>query len=317
MRPQISIIIPLFNEENVFEALITRVNQVVLNSELNCEVLLINDGSSDRTGLLMEELALNNSMYNCIFLSKNHGHQIALSAGLAKARATEGVFILDGDLQDPPELLTLFYGKLNEGYDVVYAIRKKRKESFLKRTAYFVFYRLLDKISDLKIPLDSGDFGMMSRRVVDILNSMPEHSRYVRGMRAWVGFKQVGIPYEREERQEGETKYSFKMLIKLAKEGVFNFSEFPIILITRLGILSFSVASFYFITVLFKMIFYSTVPEGYTSLLLAIILFSGVILMSLGIIGEYILRIFKESGNRPLFIIEKQILDGKKTDYSN
>jgi glycosyltransferase involved in cell wall biosynthesis len=316
-NPQISIVIPLYNEEKVFEPLISRVSKVVLNSNLNCEVILIDDGSNDATPMLMEELALENSIFNCIFLSKNFGHQIALSAGLSCARASEAVFIIDGDLQDPPELLIQFFEKYKEGFDVVYAIRQKRKENRLKRIAYFIFYRLLDRITDIKIPIDSGDFGMMSRRVVDKINSMPEHSRYLRGMRSWIGFKQIGIPYERDERQEGETKYSFKLLVKLAKEGIFNFSEFPIIFITRLGLISLSISLIYFFNVLYKRIVFGTVPEGFTALLLAIILFSGVILISLGVIGEYILRIFKESSNRPLFIIDKQILNGEKVTDQN
>jgi glycosyltransferase involved in cell wall biosynthesis len=314
MVPQISFIIPLFNEEKVFHVLISRLTQVMVDSKLNCEVILIDDGSSDDTPILMEKLSLDNALFSSVFLSRNFGHQIALSVGLSKARASEAVFVLDGDLQDPPELLLQFYAKFKDGYDVVYAIRQKRKEGLIKNSAYYLFYRILDSITELKIPVDSGDFGLMSRRVVDLIKSMPEHSRYIRGMRAWVGFKQIGIVYERNERVDGVSKYTFKMLVKLAKEGVFNFSEFPIVFITRLGIIALSISIIYFLSVLYKGLVYGTVPEGFTAILLTIILFSGVILISLGVIGEYILRIFKESSNRPLYIINKEIVNGEKVN---
>ena len=162
----------------------------------------------------MQQVALMDKRYHCIFLARNYGHQIALSAGLAKARGTEGVMVIDGDLQDPPELLTAFYEKYKEGYDVVYAVRTKRKENVFKKTAYLAFYRLLKSISYIDIPLDSGDFCFMSRRVVDVMNQMPEESRYMRGMRSWIGFEQIGIHYERSERAAGESKYSFRKLLQ-------------------------------------------------------------------------------------------------------
>jgi polyisoprenyl-phosphate glycosyltransferase len=160
----------------------------------------------------MQALALSDARYHCVFLSRNHGHQLALTAGLASALGTEAIMVIDGDLQDPPELLNEFYEHYKNGYDVVYAVRKKRKENFIKKTGYFLFYRLLRSISYVDIPLDSGDFSLMSRKVVNILNKMPEESRYIRGMRSWIGFKQIGVEYERDERMAGESKYSFKQL---------------------------------------------------------------------------------------------------------
>lgn len=309
--PQVSLIIPLFNEERVFKSLIKRLESVLETSEISCEVVLIDDGSTDATPLLMRELSLNNERYHSVFLSRNFGHQLALSSGIQQSLGTEALFILDGDLQDPPELLEEFYVKIKEGYDVVYAVRKKRKESLFKRVAYKLFYRILDRISYIKIPLDSGDFSMITRRVADNLNTMPEQSRYIRGMRTWIGFKQIGLEYERDARFEGESKYSFNMLLKLAMEGIFNFSQFPIQFITRLGLGTILISSIYLASVIFKRLVFNTVPEGFTALLLAVILFSGVILFSIGVIGEYILRIFFEVKRRPLTIISEEIKYGK------
>lgn len=309
-KPEISLVIPLYNEQAVFNDLIQRLKSVIDKCPYSCEVVLINDGSSDDTPSLMQEIALKDHRFHTVSLSRNFGHQIALSAGLARAQATKALFILDGDLQDPPELLDEFFNHINKGYDVVYAVRKKRKESFFKKVAYKIFYRLLDKISYIKIPLDSGDFGMISRRVTNILNEMPEQSRYIRGMRTWSGFKQIGVEYERSAREQGDSKYSFKQLLKLASEGIFNFSEFPIRFITRLGTISLLSSFVYLGTVLYKRFVIGTVPEGFTALLIAIIMFSGVILISIGIIGEYILRIFFQTKGRPLYIIENEIVQG-------
>jgi len=274
------------------------------------EVVLIDDGSKDNTALMMKQIALTDPRYHCVFLSRNHGHQLALTAGMSVARGTEGLFIIDGDLQDPPELLPRFYELLKDGNDVIYAVRKKRKEGIAKKTGYFLFYRLLKSISYIEIPLDSGDFAMVSRRVVDIMNKMPEESRYLRGMRSWIGFKQTGFEYERDERIAGESKYSFKQLFNLAYNGIFNFSEFPIKFMTITGGISISIAILYFISVLIKRLFFEQVIEGFTALLFVIILFSGVQLLALGIIGEYVLRIFFQSKNRPLYIIKDEIVNG-------
>lgn len=308
-KPQISIVAPLYNENEIFPHLIKRLNEVMDSSDLKIEIVLIDDGSRDNTAQLMQEIALSDERYHCIFLARNHGHQLALTAGLAHARGTEGVMVIDGDLQDPPELLLEFYPYLQQGNDVVYAVRKKRKEGLLKRAGYFLFYRILKSISYIDIPLDSGDFALMSRRVVNIMNKMPEESRYLRGMRTWVGFKQIGVEYERSERQAGESKYSFSMLFKLAYNGIFNFSEFPIKFVSRLGVLAILISLVYFLSVVIKKFFFQEVIEGFTSLLFIIILFSGVQLFALGVIGEYVLRVFFQSKNRPLFIIKETIVD--------
>ncbi len=310
--PQISILAPLYNEKDTFPLLVERLNKLMDSSPITIEVVLVDDGSRDNTAELMAALALADKRYHCVFLARNHGHQSAVTAGMAKASGTEGVFIIDGDLQDPPELLTEFYLYLQQGNDVVYAVRKKRKESWLKRTAYSTFYRLLKSISYIDIPLDSGDFSLVSRRVVDIMNKMPEESRYLRGMRTWVGFKQIGVEYERDGRVAGESKYSLKMLFRLAYNGIFNFSEAPIKFVSSMGVGTFAIASLYLLTVLFKRFFFKDyVPEGFTALLFVIILFAGVQLIALGIIGEYVLRIFFQVKKRPLFIIKREIKNGE------
>ncbi|GAB4037415.1 glycosyltransferase family 2 protein [Spirosoma gilvum] len=312
LEPQISIIAPLYNETESFPYLISRLNAVMETSPLRLEVVLIDDGSRDNTALLMQQVALTDARYHCVFLSRNYGHQIALTAGIAAARGTEALFIIDGDLQDPPELLTDFYAKYQEGYDVVYAVRKKRKENIFKRTAYAMFYRFMKAISYVDMPLDSGDFSLISRRVADVLNQMPEESRFIRGMRSWIGFKQIGVEYERDARQAGEPKYSFKMLQRLAYNGIFNFSEYPVKIITRLGMITIGVALIYLIQTLIKRFIYHDVPQGFTALLFVIVLFSGVQLIALGLIGEYVLRIFFQAKGRPLYVLRDVIKDQQR-----
>ena len=309
--PAVSIVVPLYNESETLPLLVNRLNSLMDSFPKPIEVVLVDDGSRDNTPLLMRQLALADMRYHCVFLSRNHGHQLALTAGMAKAKGAEAIFVIDGDLQDPPELLPEFYDRLQEGYDVVYAVRKKRKENWLKRSAYFLFYRILKSISYVEIPLDSGDFALVSRRVVNILNQMPEESRYLRGMRSWVGFRQLGIAYERDSRAAGESKYSLKQLFRLAYNGVFNFSEFPVQFMTRVGAAAILIALVYFGWVVVKKLFFAEVIEGFTAMLFVIILFSGVQLMALGIIGEYVLRIFFQAKSRPLYIVKEEIIHGK------
>ena len=306
---EISIIVPLYNEEKVFPILVKRLNQLIEVSPYSIEVVLVNDGSKDATPILMRQIALINANYQCVFLSRNYGHQIALTAGMSLSRGTKAVMVIDGDLQDPPELLTSFYQKIEEGFDVVYGVRERRKENFFKRSAYYLFYRLLKKIAGIDLPLDSGDFGMMSRRVADIMNQMPEQSRYLRGMRAWVGFNQIGIPYERGERVAGTPKYNFKMLLSLAYNGIFNFSDVPIKILTRLGCLAILSSIGYFIYSVIAKFTTDSVPDGFTALLFVIILFGGVQLISIGILGEYIIRMFFQVKNRPVFLVKEKIVD--------
>lgn len=310
--PQVSFVIPVYNEESNLAILVDRLQKIMDSSSILLEAVLIDDGSKDNSREILQQVALIDHRFHVILLSRNHGHQLALTSGLSKARGTEGVFVLDGDLQDPPELLETFYAKFKEGYEVVYAVREKRKEPWYKKFAYFVFYRLLKKIANIDIPLDSGDFSFMGRKVVDILNQMPEESRFIRGMRTWIGFKQIGITYDRQERASGDSKYTFSKLFQLALNGIFNFSEFPVKFISTIGFSVISLAVFYFILILIKKVFFGiAIIEGFTSLLFVIILFGGMQLMAIGILGEYILRIFFQSKSRPNFIIDKEICAGK------
>lgn len=312
--PQVSFVIPVYNEESNLPMLVDRLVKIMDQSPIILEAVLIDDGSRDNSRTMLQQLALSDPRFHVVLLSRNHGHQLALTAGLSVARGSEGVFVLDGDLQDPPELLDTFYAKFQEGYDVVYAVREKRKEVFYKRFAYFIFYRILKKIANIDIPLDSGDFSFMSRRVVNVLNKMPEESRFIRGMRTWIGFKQIGIAYDRQERASGDSKYSFSKLVQLALNGIYNFSEFPIKFVTSLGGFAIVSSVIYLIFVVVKKMFFDQVIEGFTALLFVIILFGGIQLMAIGVLGEYILRIFFQSKSRPNFIIEKEICAGKYLD---
>jgi len=305
--PQVNFVIPLYNESAVFESLKNRLIRVMDESELNLSVIMVDDGSSDQTPELIRRLCEKDDRFLGIILSRNFGHQLALTAGLTKVNASHAVMVLDGDLQDPPELIDRFYAKYLEGYDVVYAIRQKRKESLLKRLAYKYFYRLMKRISYADIPLDTGDFSLISTRVVDQLNTMPEESRFIRGMRSWVGYKQIGISYEREKRQAGDSKYSLKKLIGLAFNGIFNFSEYPIKVLTRLGLFAIAISMIYLLYTFVQRFILGNVESGFTALLSVIVLFGGIQLLALGMLGEYILRIFFQVKRRPLFIIKEVI----------
>lgn len=313
MTPQISIVVPLYNEEAGFNTLVNRLNALMNSFPASIEVIFVNDGSKDTTPLLMHQLALTDKRYQGVFLSRNFGHQYALTAGLSCVRATEGVMVIDGDLQDPPELLTQFYQNFKDGIDISYGVRTMRAdEGWFKRVTSSYFYKVQSKFSNISIPSNSGDFCFMSRAALDVLNKMPEESRFIRGMRAWIGFKQAPVPFDRQERAAGETKYPFKKMLKFAMNGIFNFSETPIRLITYLGLGATTISLMYLGYTLYKKYYLQdAVSSGFSGLLFAIILFSGVQLISLGIIGEYVLRIFFQSKQRPLFIISQRIVDGE------
>lgn len=307
-RPQVSIVVPLYNEYESFPILIQRLNTLLDNTALSIEVVLVNDGSSDDTEDLMSATALIDSRYVSVFLSRNYGHQIAVSAGLQVCRATEAVMIIDGDLQDPPELLSEFYEAYKSGYDIIYGTRKIRSdEGWFKRKTSHWFYRIINKLSETNIPYDSGDFCLLSRKVVDTLNKMPEKKRFLRGMRAWIGFKQKSIVYDREARAAGSTKYPLKKMLRLAFDAIFGFSELPVKFMTRLGMMSIIISLFYLGFTIYKKIFYGDVISGFTGILFSVILFSGVQLISLGILGEYIIRIFFQVNDRPLFVVKGMI----------
>ena len=311
---QVSVIVPVYNEGQVIALLFERLKRLMDDTGLKIECIFVNDGSSDDTPSQLISICMTDARFQYISFSRNFGHQVAIAAGLKNARASEAVFIMDADLQDPPELLSEFYKKYKEGYDVVFGIRRNRKESWLKRSLYYLFYRLINRIATLRFPVDAGDFCLISKRAVDVINRFPEEAVFMRGIRSLIGFKQAGIEYDRAPRAKGNVRYSYMKLLKLAMNGFYNFSEVPIRLISYLGIFSILVALLYLIITLIDKFVYNTVPQGFTSILFAIVLFGGVQLLSIGIIGEYIIRIFFQVKNRPPFIIEKTIFDGKTRD---
>jgi len=307
----ISIVIPIYNEEENLDVLYSRLTSAAPLWGDTYEVVLVNDGSKDRSAFMMQEIAEKDNRFRIVTLSRNFGHQAAISAGIQTAKG-DAVIIMDGDLQDPPEELPRFLEKWREGYDVVYAVRTKRKEGFFKKIAYKTFYRILGLISDIDIPLDSGDFCVMDRKVVDALvKDMPEKSRFVRGLRAYAGFKQIGVEYERAERNAGEVKYTFKKLMKLALDGIFDFSTFPLKVATYLGFLiaipSFLTGIFFIIHRILDFEIFGYSPSdtpGLATLAVGMFFLSGVMLIIMGILGEYLGRIYYEVKQRPFYLID-------------
>ena len=303
-----SIIVPVFNEEENLNTLYKRIKDVLKKLNGEHEIILINDGSYDSTSVLLKKLHDKDSNVKIINFSRNFGHQVAVSAGL-KYSSGDYIAILDGDLQDPPEILPKFFKKLEDGYDAVYAIRKNRKENIFKKISYSLFYRLLKKVSSIDIPLDSGDFSVMNRRVVDAVNSLPERNRFVRGLRSWVGFKQIGLEYTRDKRLAGKSKYNLRKLFKLAFDGIFSFSYIPLQFMFYLGLISLLLSILGSIVAIYFRFFttaYSRVP-GFATTIILVMFVGGLILFSVGIMGEYIRRIYDEIKARPQFIIESTL----------
>jgi glycosyltransferase involved in cell wall biosynthesis len=316
----LSVILPAFNEQAVLPKTYARfsaMEQTLAQWGLDYELIFVNDGSRDATPEMLNELAGNDRHVRAVHLARNFGHQAAVTAGLTVARG-DVVAVMDCDLQDPPEILPQFLAKWREGFQVVYAIRKKRKEWIGKRFAYWSFYRLMRAISDLEIPLDSGDFCVMDRSAVNLINSLPERQRFVRGLRTWIGLRQVGIEYERDARAAGEPQYTFRKLMKLAMDGLVSFSSVPLKLVTRLGILSLVMASVIGVWVLGVTIYewdrgiQGRTPRGWASLACIVLIMSAVQMISLGVIGEYLQRIFLEVKGRPTFLIGS-IVEGKES----
>lgn len=304
-EPEISVVVPLFNEEENLDELYRRLTQSLTAIGATYELVLVNDGSRDTTESRLDALRANDIRVVAVHLSRNFGHQAAISAGIDLARG-QAVIVMDGDLQDPPEVLDQFVQRWREGYGVVYAIRTNRKENLFKRTAYFLFYRLLRAISDIDIPLDSGDFCLMDRKVVDVLKHLPERLRFVRGLRTFVGFRQIGQRYERAAREAGEPKYSFRALCRLAIDGLISFSSYPLSLVTYLGFASAGLAVLVTIWVLVDAWHSHTAPRGWASTILVVLYMSAVQLVSLSIVGEYVRRIFLETKGRPTYILREE-----------
>jgi dolichol-phosphate mannosyltransferase len=304
MKPKYSLIIPVYNEEKTIPELYKRVSTVMDQLDGTTELILINDGSRDRTLQLLRELHQQDPRVVYLGLARNFGHQIAVTAGLNFAQG-EAVIILDADLQDPPELIPEMLNLWKQGYHVVYGQRTKRhRESWFKRLTAYTFYRLLKQLADVDIPTDTGDFCLMDSQVVKILNEMPERNRYIRGMRSWIGFNQTAIKFERDPRFAGEVKYTFTKSLGLAINGLVSFSRVPLRLSTYLGLFSALVAIAMAVLVLYWRIVSPTATlTGFATIMIAVFFLGAVQLVSIGILGEYIGRIYEEVKGRPLYTI--------------
>ncbi|MGH9767111.1 MAG: glycosyltransferase family 2 protein [Blastocatellia bacterium] len=307
MRPTISVILPVYNECETLQELKARLTPILEEcAGGSFEVLFVDDGSRDGSDLIIDGFHDRDPRFKAIHFSRNFGHQAALQAGLDAATG-DAVALMDADLQDPPELLKQFIACWREGYDVVYAVRKKRKEALWKRAAYNAFYRTMKAISEIDVPLDAGDFCLMDRRVVDTLVSLRERNRFLRGLRSWVGFKQVGVEYERDARHAGEPKYTLRKLVGLALSGYVGFSAAPLRMATWLGLLAALTGFLIALWAVYTRLAGIYSPRGWASTMAVIMFIGGVQLLMLGVIGEYLSRIYDEVRQRPLYIVRSRV----------
>ena len=310
--PKLSIVSPCYNEEGSLAELhrrLTKACEVEMGEDY--EIVLVDDGSSDRTRPILGELCSCDPRVVGVVLSRNHGHQLALSAGLQICRG-QRILIIDADLQDPPELLGDMMRLMDDGADVVYGQRRKRRgEPPLKRFSAIFFYRLLNRLVDIKIPVDTGDFRLMSRRALDELNRMPEQHRFIRGMVSWIGFRQVPLLYERHERFAGETKYPFKKMLRFAFDAISGFSIVPLRIATYLGFICAIVGGLFFAYTVYSYLSGIAI-QGWTTLMTVVLILGSGQLLVLGVIGEYLGRLYMQSKSRPLFIIEEILRGGSE-----
>jgi glycosyltransferase involved in cell wall biosynthesis len=301
----ISVIIPVFNEEKNIQNLYDRLSQVMQNLSVTYELIFVNDGSQDASIGLIKVLSKKHKSVKYIDFSRNFGHQIAVTAGLDKTIG-DAVVIIDADLQDPPELIAEMYQKRKEGFEVIYAKRKNRKgESFLKLWTARIFYRLLAKMTSISIPVDTGDFRMIDKKIVEVLREMPEKNKYLRGQISWVGFNQTFVEYDRQERQAGSTGYTYRKMLHFALDGITAFSDVPLKIVTYFGFIVSVIAFFVAIyALLAKFVWENSVP-GWTSLMIAILFIGGIQMIAIGIIGEYLSRMNHNIRDRPLYIIRE------------
>ncbi len=298
-----SIIAPIFNEFENIPELYRRISEVMDSTGEPWELILIDDGCTDGSTDRIRELAERDSRVRPVIFARNFGHQIAVTAGLDYARG-QAMVVIDADLQDPPETILALAKKWKEGYEVVYAVRAEREgESWFKLLTASMFYRLIYRITDVKIPLDTGDFRLIDRKVVDVMNSMREKHRFLRGMSSWIGFKQIGVEYKRAARHAGVTKYPFKKMFKLALNAITGFSYFPLQVATYFGFISAGIAILAIPIVAILRLAGSHFFEGQTTTLISVLFLGGVQLISLGILGEYIGRIYDEVKGRPLYVV--------------
>lgn len=310
----LSVVIPVYNSEKIFPELCRRLTAVLESGVSSYEIIVVVDGCRDRSYEVIAEYARRDPRVKALEFSRNFGHQAAVTAGLAHATG-DLVAIMDDDLEDPPEILPLLLARLAEGFDVVYGVRRRRKRSPWHRFLYKAFYQVLGAMSDIRMPADAGDFCVMRRRVVDVLNAMPENNRYLRGMRAWVGFRQTGVEYERGARASGESGYSLRKYFALASTAVFSFSYKPLEYVSKLGVLV-AMGSFVMAGYLVYMKVSGRLPDvpGWASLLVAVLMLSGVQLISVGILGQYLKRIYDEVKKRPAYVIKQSVGFGREED---
>jgi dolichol-phosphate mannosyltransferase len=306
-RELISVVVPAYNEEQVIAETYRRLTAVCAAGDCEYELIFVNDGSRDGTGEILRELAAQDKHVRVLGFSRNFGHQVAVTAGIDHA-AGDAVVLIDADLQDPPELIPSLIARWREGYDVVYAVRRRRRgETWFKRATAGLFYRVLQQLVDVRIPLDTGDFRLMSRRVVDCLRAMPEQHRFVRGLVSWVGFNQVGIEYERRERFAGETKYPLRKMLRFALDGITSFSFKPLQLAGVLGGYAAGIGFAGILVILYLRLCTRLTVQGWSSLMVVVLFLGGVQLLVLGVMGEYIGRVYDEVRRRPLYILQEKI----------
>jgi dolichol-phosphate mannosyltransferase len=311
-EPLLAVVIPIYNEQATLIELYRRLTHVLSENlaELAYEIVFVNDGSTDGSIQILTKLHADDPGVKVVNLSRNFGHQAALTAGLDYAKG-DVVVCMDGDVQDPPEIIPTLVERWKDGNDVVYAVRKSREEAFIKRGCYAAFYRLLRRLSMVSIPLDAGDFALMDRRVVDCLKALPERSRFIRGLRTWVGFRQAGVEYEREKRFAGVPKYTWSKLVHLAVSGLLSFSALPLRIATAVGLMISFCSLLGIIVALCLKLFTDLAIPGWTATIIPILVLGGIQLLSIGILGEYIAQIFDEVKQRPLYIIDG-ILDTER-----
>ena len=313
-QPEISVVVPVYNEQENLPELYRRLVAVLDAQGMRYELIFVDDGSRDGSRGLLHSYAAHDPRVVVVELARNFGHQVAISAGLDHTVGAGGI-VIDADLQDPPEVLPLFIERWREGHDVVYAIRARRKERWLLRLAYRIFYRMLKRVAAIHIPLDAGDFCIMDRRVVELLTAMPERNRFVRGIRSWVGLDQIGMPYERHGRYGGDSKYTLSRLIFLALDGLGSFSFLPLRGISIAGFFVSGVSIILAIAYAIQRLTVGLSPPGFASLIVAIFFLSGIQLITIGVIGEYVGRIFEEVKRRPLYVV-RQVVNGMRSRSS-